>query len=154
MGPERKGLEFAVGLFLIIGVFCFAYLSLTLGDFNFGKNRYEVKAFFPTVSGLKLKAQVMMAGVGIGQVQNLELKDSRAEVVMSINKDIKIEDDSIASIKTMGIIGEKYISITPGASDNYLKNGGTIRETQPPLDIEDLISKFVFGSMEGKKSGD
>ena len=65
---------------------------------------------------------------------------------MSINKNVKLEEDSIASIKTMGIIGDKYVSITPGASETYLKNGGIIRETQPPLDIEALISRFVFGS--------
>jgi phospholipid/cholesterol/gamma-HCH transport system substrate-binding protein len=151
MGPERKRLEFSVGLFLVIGVFCLGYLSLSLGHFNIGKSRYEVIAIFPTVSGLKTKAQVTMAGVAIGEVEKVQLKDSRAEVTMSINKAVRLEEDSIASIKTMGIIGDKYVSITPGASDTYIQNGGTIRETQPPLDIEGLISRFVFGSMENKK---
>jgi phospholipid/cholesterol/gamma-HCH transport system substrate-binding protein len=105
---------------------------------------------FPTVSGLKNKAAVTMAGVNIGEVRNIQLKDGRADVTLSINKDIRLEDDSIAGIKTMGIIGDKYVAITPGASDDYIKPGGTIRETQPPLDIESLISKFVFGSMETK----
>ena len=63
MGPERKRLEFSVGLFLIIGVLCLGYLSFTLGNFSIGKDRYEVIAVFPTVSGLKTKAQVTMAGV-------------------------------------------------------------------------------------------
>ncbi len=151
MGPERKRLEFGVGLFLIIGLFCLGYLSLSLGHFSIGKDRYEVIAIFPTVSGLKNKADVTMAGVQIGEVQRVELKDDQAKVIMSINRSVKLEEDSIASIKTMGIIGDKYVSITPGASETYLKNGGTIRETQPPLDIESLISRFVFGSMESKK---
>lgn len=151
MGPEQKRLELGVGLFLIIGVFCLGYLSLSLGNLNIGKGRYEVMAVFSTVSGLKTKAQVTMAGVGIGEVQRLQLKDGRAEVTMSINKSVKLEEDSIASIKTMGIIGDKYVSIAPGASDTYIQNGGIIRETQPPLDIESLISRFVFGSMETKK---
>jgi phospholipid/cholesterol/gamma-HCH transport system substrate-binding protein len=151
MGPERKRLEFGVGLFLIIGVFCLGYLSLSLGNLNIGKNRYEVIADFPTVSGLKTKAQVTMAGVSIGEVQRVDLKDGRAEVSMSINKSVKLEEDSIASIKTMGIIGDKYVAITPGASDTYIHNGGIIRETQPPLDIESLISKFVFGAMQTNK---
>jgi phospholipid/cholesterol/gamma-HCH transport system substrate-binding protein len=151
MGPERKRLQFGVGIFLIIGVFCLGYLSLSLGNFSIGKDRYDVIALFPTVSGLKTKAQVTMAGVSIGEVQRVQLKDGRAEVIMSINKRVKLEEDSIASIKTMGIIGDKYVSITPGASDIYIQNGGIIRETQPPLDIEGLISRFVFGSMEGKK---
>lgn len=154
MGPERKRLEFGVGLFLIIGVFCLGYLSLSLGNLNIGKGRYEVTAVFPTVSGLKTKAQVTMAGVSIGEVQGVQLKDSRAEVTLSINKSVKLEEDSIASIKTMGIIGDKYVSITPGASDTYIQNGGIIRETQPPLDIESLISRFVFGSMETKQSSE
>ena len=151
MGPERKRLEFSVGLFLIIGLFCLGYLSFSLGHFNFGKNSYEVKAVFPKVAGLKTKADVTMAGVPIGEVEDVKLKEGRAEIIMSINKDVKLEDDSIASIKTMGIIGEKYVSITPGASENYIKAGGTIRETQPPIDIESLISRFVFGSVENKK---
>jgi len=154
MGPERKRLEFGVGLFLIIGVICLGYLSISLGHLNIGKNRYEVIALFPTVAGLKDRAQVTMAGVTIGEVQSVRLKNDQAEVIMSVERDVKLEDDSIASIKTMGIIGDKYVSITPGSSETYIKNGGTIRETQPPLDIESLISRFVFGSMESKKSGE
>ncbi len=154
MGPERKRLEIGVGLFLIIGVFCMGYLSLSLGNFNIGKNRYEVIADFPTVSGLKTKAQVTMAGVSIGEVKRVQLKEGRAEVTLSINKSVKLEEDSIASIKTMGIIGDKYVAITPGASDTYIQNGGIIRETQPPLDIESLISRFVFGSMDKTKPGE
>ncbi len=154
MGPERKRLEFSVGLFLIICVFCLAYLSFSLGHLNLWKDSYDVNAIFPTVSGLKDRAEVTMAGVPIGEVEKVQLKDGRAEVIMSINKNVKLEDDSIASIKTSGIIGDKYVSITPGASDTYIQNGGTIRETQPPLDIESLISRFVFGSVgESKKPG-
>ncbi len=153
MGPERKGLEFGVGLFIIIGLACLAYLSFTLGNLGLGKHSYVIKAVFPTVAGLKTRAEVTMAGVSIGEVKDIRLKDDRAEVVMSINKNVKLEDDSIASIKSMGIIGDKYVSITPGASDTYLKNDGVIRETQPPLDIESLIARFIFGSIGGKKSG-
>ncbi|MDR3568316.1 MAG: outer membrane lipid asymmetry maintenance protein MlaD [Syntrophobacteraceae bacterium] len=152
MAPERKGLELGVGLFLIIGLFCLGYLSFTLGNIGFGNDSYVVKAVFPTVAGLKNKAQVTMAGVSIGEVKKIRLKDDRAEVVMSIKKNVKLEDDSIASIKTMGIIGDKYVSISPGASETYLANGGVIRETQPPIDIESLISRFVFGSIKTKKT--
>ncbi len=151
MVPEKKRLEFGVGIFLIVGVLCLGYLSLTLGDFDFYTNRYEVKASFATVSGLKSKAQVTMAGVVIGEVQRIGLKDSQAQIIMSIDKNVKIEEDSIAAIKAMGIIGEEYVSITPGASDTYIENGGVIRETQPPIDIESLISRFVFGNVETKK---
>ena len=153
MGPERKGLEFGVGLFIIIGLFCLGYLSFTLGTIGSGNHRYEVKAIFSTVAGLKNRSEVTMAGVPIGEVKNIVLKNDQAEVIMSIKKNVKLEVDSIASIKTMGIIGDKYVSITPGASDTYIKNDGVIMETQPPLDIESLIAKFVFGSMGTGKSG-
>lgn len=148
---ERKGLEFSVGIFMIVGLICLGYLSFSLGKIGFGKAGYDVTALFPTVSGLKTKAPITMAGVNIGEVHYIRLKDGKAEVVLTINKDIQLEDDSIATVKTMGIIGEKYVSITPGASDTFIKPGGIIRDTQPPLDIEALISKFVFGGVEGKK---
>ncbi len=152
---EKNKLEFSVGLFMIIGLLCLGYLSLKFGDLGLGRARYEISAVFPTVSGLKNKAAVTMAGVSIGEVSKIRLHDGKAQIIMAINNDVKLEEDSIASIKTMGIIGDKYIAIAPGASDNYLKSGGAIRDTQPPLDIEGLISKFVFGNVDGgKKSED
>jgi phospholipid/cholesterol/gamma-HCH transport system substrate-binding protein len=147
---ERRRLEFSVGIFMIVGLLCLTYLALTLGHLGWGGSRYDVNATFPTVSGLKNKAAVTMAGVNIGEVRNIQLKDGRANVTLSINNDVRLEDDSIAGIKTMGIIGDKYVAITPGASEKDIAPGGTIRETQPPLDIESLISKFVFGSMDTK----
>lgn len=147
---ERRRLEFSVGIFMIVGLLCLTYLALTLGHLGWGGSRYDVYATFPTVSGLKNKAAVTMAGVNIGEVRNIQLKDGRANVTLSINNDVRLEDDSIAGIKTMGIIGDKYVAITPGASEKDIAPGGTIRETQPPLDIESLISKFVFGSMDTK----
>lgn len=152
MDRGRTRLEFSVGIFIIIGLLCLGYLSFSLGKIGLSRTRYEVVAIFSTVSGLRDQAQITMAGVNIGEVQRIQLKDGRAEVIMGIDKDVKIEEDSIASIKTMGIIGEKYVAIAPGASDEYIKPGGSIRETQAPLDIESLISKFAFGSMDSKKS--
>ena len=149
---ERRRLEFSVGIFMIIGLLCMAYLALTLGHLGWGGSRYDVEALFSTVSGLKNKAAVTMAGVNIGEVKKIQLEDGRAKVTLSINNDVRLEDDSIAGIKTMGIIGDKYVAITPGASEKYIKPGGTIHETQPPLDIEGLISRFVFGSMESKST--
>ena len=96
MGLERKRLEFSVGIFVIIGVCCLGYLSFTLGNFSISRDRYDVSAIFSTVSGLKTKAQIMLAGVNIGEVKNVKLKDDQAEVVMSIDKNVKIEEDAIA----------------------------------------------------------
>lgn len=110
---ERRRLEFSVGIFMIVGLLCLTYLALTLGHLGWGGSRYDVYATFPTVSGLKNKAAVTMAGVNIGEVRNIQLKDGRANVTLSINNDVRLEDDSIAGIKTMGIIGDKYVAIDP-----------------------------------------
>ena len=146
---ERKGLELGVGLFLLVGLVCLGYLSFKLGDIHiWGSSDYEVIAKFSNVVGLKEKATVTMAGVTIGQVKEIQLKDGQALLSLAIHKGVPIEEDAIASIKTAGIIGDKYISISPGASDQYIGPGGVIRDTQPPLDLENLVSKFVFGNVE------
>ncbi len=146
---ERKGLELGVGLFLLVGFLCLGYLSFKLGDVKLWRTSdYDVLATFSNVAGLKNKAMVTMAGVTIGQVKDIQLNDGRALLTLNIHKGVLIEEDAIASIKTMGIIGDKYVSISPGASDEYLKAGGTIRDTQPPLDLENLVSRFVFGNAE------
>lgn len=146
---ERKSIELGVGVFLMVGLVCLAYVSLKLGDISlWNGSSYDIHAKFSTVSGLKEKATVTMAGVHIGQVRRIGLKDGQAFVTMSIKKDVKLEEDSIASIKTMGLIGDKYVAVSPGGSDVYIKPGGTLQDTQPPMDIESLLGRFVFGAMD------
>lgn len=152
---ERRWLELGVGIFLLIGLASLAYVSIELGDVRLmGGKDYDVLARFSNVAGLKEKTTVTMAGVQIGEVKQIRLSNGQAMVTLSIRSDVKLEDDVIASIKTMGIIGDKYISIAPGASDTYIKPGGIIRDTQPPIDIESLISRFVFGSVDKDKGSD
>lgn len=146
---ERKGLELGVGFFLLIGLTCLAYLSFNLGNVQlWGQTSYEVYANFSTVGTLRVRAPVAIAGVEVGKVKDLRLVDDQALVTLQLDKNVKLAEDVIASIKTSGLIGETYVSISPGAADEYIKPGGRIRETQPPLDIENLIGKFVFGNME------
>jgi phospholipid/cholesterol/gamma-HCH transport system substrate-binding protein len=146
---ERKGIEFGVGLFLLVGLLCLAYLSFKLGNVEwFGSSRYRIQAQFSNVGGLTENADVSMAGVKIGKVEKIRLSNGQALVTLSINEDVHIEEDAIASVKTKGIIGDKYLSISPGASDEYIKPDGRIQDTQPPLDIESLLSRFVFGSVD------
>ncbi len=149
---ERKGVtEFLVGIFILIGMVSLAYLSLSLGEVTvFGKSKYyQVNAIFSSVAGLKKDAIVSIAGVEIGRVVDISLtEDKEALVKMRIRRDIKLEDDCIASIKTMGIIGDKYVMISPGASDEIIPPGGRIRETEPPLDLEELIGKYIFGKVK------
>jgi len=110
-------------------------------------NNYEVYAIFSDVGGLKTGSSVDIAGLEVGRVSSMTLNDYEAKVVLSIKKDVKLQEDTIASIKTRGLIGEKFLALTPGGSDKLIGPGGRIREANPPLDIEDLISKYIYGKV-------
>lgn len=145
---KKFDLELAVGLFVIAGIVCLGYLSIKLGKLEIvGERGYEIYGVFSSVGGLKVGAGVEIAGVTVGRVKTITLKDYQAYVVLNFPKNLKIQEDAIASIRTRGLIGEKYVDITPGASEKDIEPGGRIRETQPPVDIEELISKFVFGKI-------
>lgn len=143
---RRMDLEVVVGLFLLVGIFALAYISVRLGKMQvFGWGGYTVYANFPTVGGLKEGATVEIAGVEIGRVGDISLVNYRARVTMWVNSDVKLQEDTIASIKTKGLIGEKYVLLSPGGSDEIITPGGRIRETEAPLDFEELIGSVVFG---------
>ncbi|MDK9719157.1 MAG: outer membrane lipid asymmetry maintenance protein MlaD [Trichlorobacter sp.] len=145
-------LELTVGIFMLIGILCLGYLSIKLGKMELiGGNNYRVTALFNSVSGLKPGARIELAGVEIGTVERIGLSNSsgdQAEVTMKIKDGIKITDDVIASVRTSGIIGDKFIKLKPGGSDQLLKNGGKIRETESAIDIEELVSKFIHGKVD------
>jgi phospholipid/cholesterol/gamma-HCH transport system substrate-binding protein len=142
---NRINIETGVGIFLIVGLICLAYLSVKLGDVHLlGTKQYVVKARFSNISGLKEGSEVDIAGVKVGQVSKIHLKNYEALVEMLINPDVKIQEDSIASVRTQGIIGDKYIKISPGGSEEYIKANGLMTETESTVDIENLISKYIF----------
>ncbi len=147
---KKINIELIVGLFMILGFLGFAYLSIKLGDVELfgGRSNYPVNASFNSVSGLKEGAFVEIAGVKIGKVSsiNLDNDDYEALVTMSINNSVKLQEDSIASIRTAGIIGDRYINIAPGGSDEYISPGGEIEETESAISLEELISKYIFES--------
>ncbi|MFZ0451908.1 MAG: outer membrane lipid asymmetry maintenance protein MlaD [Desulfatiglandaceae bacterium] len=145
---KKFDLELSVGLFMIAGILCLGYLSVRLAKMEvFGSQGYDIQAEFSNSGGLKNGASVVIAGVQIGRVKDIKLKDYQAVVSLHIPDEIKIQEDSIATIKTKGLIGEKYVEITPGGSEKILKSGGKIRDTQPPIDLEQLISSYVFGKL-------
>ncbi len=148
---KRSSVEFGVGIFVLLGILCISYLAIRLGEFNVsGDAYYPLKARFTSVTGLKTGAQVEIAGVQVGQVESIALdpKDQRAVVGFNIKQAIHLSDDVIASIKTAGLLGDKFIQLSPGGSDKILKPGDLIIETEPALDIEALISKYAFGKLE------
>lgn len=147
---KRSSVEILVGIFVLIGIVCVGYLTIKLGKMEWiGDDYYSVSAQFRSVSGLKPGSQVEMAGVEIGRVDTISFdKEKQAALVkLKIRKDIALTDDVIASVKTSGLIGDKYIKLSPGGSDRFLKPGDVITETESALDIEDLISKYVFGKI-------
>jgi phospholipid/cholesterol/gamma-HCH transport system substrate-binding protein len=145
---KKLDLELAVGIFLLAGIFSLGYLSVKLGKLEvWGRKGYEVHAVFSNSGGLKPGSGIVIAGVDVGQVKSIRLQDYQAQVVMNLPSDVKIQEDAIASIKTKGLIGEKYIEITPGGSEKAIEPGGKIRETQPSVDLEELLSKYIFGKI-------
>lgn len=145
---ERTKVNVVVGLFLVLGILALGYLSIRLGRVSFlGGTGYTVTADFPSVGGLKAGSGVEIAGVLIGRVESIGLADYQARVVLRVDSHVKLQDDSIASIKTKGLIGEKYIRISPGGSDKLIPPNGRIREVEAPVDLEELISKYIFGKV-------
>ena len=145
---KKTNLEFIVGVFLATGILCLAYLSIKIARKEFfNAGGYQVQAVFTNCSGLNHGASVMIAGVEIGRVAKVDLDDYEARVALVIRNGVVLQKDSIASIKTKGLIGEKYVEITPGTSEAPIPPGGVIRDTEPALDIEGLISKFVQGNL-------
>jgi phospholipid/cholesterol/gamma-HCH transport system substrate-binding protein len=153
--PTRTlGVEFVVGLFTLFGVACAAWLAIGLGDLKLTSgDTYEVIAEFDNISGLERGASVEIAGVPIGSVNDIHLKDSMALVTLRINNGIKLRDDDIAAIRTKGIIGDRYVKISRGASETYLDSGAKLVETESVVDIEDIIGKLVHSLSGEKDSG-
>jgi phospholipid/cholesterol/gamma-HCH transport system substrate-binding protein len=146
---RKWDMEFTVGLFLIAGIICLGYLSIKLGRMEIlGGRGYDIHAFFSNSGGLKKGSSVMIAGVEVGRIKSITLEDYQALVVMSISESIEIQEDAIASVKTRGLIGERFIEISPGGAERIIPPGGRLRETMPPIDFEQLVSKYVFGTLE------
>lgn len=148
---KRSSVEISVGVFVLMGLLCVGYLTVKLGKMEwFGEGYYPLKARFTSVTGLKTGTEVEMAGVSVGKVSNIALDPELkiAVVTLQIRQDLKLSEDVIASVKTSGLIGDKYINLAPGGALDMLNPGDIIMETESSVDIEGLISKYVFGSVE------
>jgi phospholipid/cholesterol/gamma-HCH transport system substrate-binding protein len=143
--PRRSlSTEFFVGIFTLCGVAAAGYLSIGLGDLKlFGPRQYSVLAEFDNIAGLKTGASVEIAGVQVGQVTAINLNDPAALVTLSLEEGVKLRDDDIASVRTKGIIGDKYIKISRGGSERFIPENGKLTETESAVDIEDIIGKII-----------
>jgi len=148
---KKYAMETAVGIFVAIGLLCVGYLTVKLGNVAFFEgDQYRVLARFTSVSGLRAGSSVQMYGIEVGRVEKLgmDAEAQQAQVEMLVRKDIKIYEDAMASIKTEGLIGDKYVSIDPGGMGEPLKPGDSIIQTQAAVDVGDLISKYAFGDVK------
>lgn len=142
-----------VGIFVLVGLLCVAYLTVKLGKMEmFGSSGFPVSARFNSASGLRAGADVEMAGVPVGRVVSISLdldpERTQAIVEMLLNENLHLSDDSIASIKTSGLIGDKYVSLSRGGSEEEIPPGGVITETESPMDLESLLAKYAFGGVK------
>ena len=149
MGNSR--MEITVGVFLVMGFLALGWLAMQLGEVSWltGAKSYTLNAEFNNISGVKLGADIQISGVTVGKVRQLHLnEDNLAMVTMQVDKGVKVPVDSIASVKSQGIIGDKFIQITLGGDETAYQPGETIVDTESAVDLESLISKFAFGQMD------
>ena len=151
---KKYSKETVVGIFVVIGLFCIGYMTVKLGNVGFlGENKYSLTARFNSVTGLRVGNPINMLGLEIGRVAKFTMDQDtqQAIVLLEIDKGIDIYDDAIASIKTEGLIGDKYISIDAGGGGDLLEDGESITDTESPTDIMDLVSKYAFGDVGGEE---
>ena len=149
MGNSR--VEITVGLFLVMGFLALGWLALQLGEVPWltGAKTYTLNAEFNNISGVKAGADIQISGVTVGKVRQLHLsEDNLAIVTMQLDKGVTVPMDSMASVKSQGIIGDKFIQITLGGDETAYQPGETIVDTESSVDLESLISKFAFGQVD------
>lgn len=148
---RKYSTETVVGIFVVVGLLCVAYMTVKLGKVSlFGDDYYSLYARFGSVSGLRVGNNIEIDGIEVGRVEKMSIDQVKqmAVVELRIRKGINIYDDASASIRTAGLIGDKFVKIDPGGAGEILKPGGMITETTAPLDLEDLISKYAFGEIK------
>ena len=149
---KKIDLELIVGLFVLIGVIALGYISIKLGKMEWvGGGGYQITATFPRIGGLKVGAIVEISGVEVGRVKSITLDETfQARVVLDINKRVRLDDEAIASIRTKGLLGEKYVDIEPGGGE-IIEDGGELTENNEPIDLERLLEKLIGGKVEKDK---
>jgi phospholipid/cholesterol/gamma-HCH transport system substrate-binding protein len=137
--------DLLVGLFVAAGLLAVGYLSISVGGFSIrSAPRNTLFASFDEVGDLKPRAQVVIGGVRVGEVDRIELDgDLRPRVALAIDADLGLPSDTSASIMTSGLLGDQYIALEPGAEEDLLGDGGEISFTQGAISIERLIGKLV-----------
>ncbi len=145
---KKANVEISVGIFVLAGLACLVYLALHLGEMELFSSGYEVSADFDNISGLKVGASVEVAGVDVGRVEQITITPgNRARLLFKVSPGLILKDDTIASIRTKGIIGDKFVKLSMGSSEKTIPPGGTIHDTESAVELEELIAKFIHGKV-------
>ena len=146
---KQSNIELSVGSFVLIGMAAIVWFAVQAGaGVGIGASTYEVKARFTNIGGLKTGSQVLIAGVQVGHVEKIDLDSQYAAIVqLNVKRGVQLPSDTIASIKTSGLLGDKYVALSPGADSRNLTPGGMITDTESAMDLESLISRFAFGNV-------
>jgi phospholipid/cholesterol/gamma-HCH transport system substrate-binding protein len=146
---KQSNIELSVGAFVSIGIAAIVWFALQAGaGVAVGGSSYSVSARFANVGGLKSGSQVFIAGVPVGRVAKVDLDPQYAAIVhMKVKETVQLPLDTIASIKTSGLIGDKFIALSPGSDSKNLAPGSLITDTESALDLESLVSRFAFGNV-------
>lgn len=150
---NNRKIEFLVGCFVLIGFGAILYLAIQVGSARFfGSDSYELQARFRSTSGVNAGSRVEIAGVRVGTVKSIVLDDNFYSIVtLELPNDLRLDDDTIISVKTAGLIGDRYLSLSPGGSGFPLEQGDMVVDTESALDIESLISRFALGGIDDEK---
>ena len=145
---KRASLDMTVGVFVLMGLACLAYLAINLGKLEIYGEGYQIYANFENASGLKTGSTVEVAGVEVGRVVAIRLTPLyQARVSIKLHDGLQVHDDAIASIRTKGIIGDKFIKLSPGSSEKLVPAGGKIINTESAIDLEELLSSYIHGKV-------
>jgi phospholipid/cholesterol/gamma-HCH transport system substrate-binding protein len=145
---KRASLDMTVGIFVLMGLACLAYLAINLGKLEIYGQGYQIYANFDNASGLKTGSAVEVAGVEVGRVVAIRLTPlCQARVSIKLDDGLQVHDDAIASIRTKGIIGDKFIKLSPGSSEKLIPAGGKIISTESAIDLEELLSSYIHGKV-------
>ena len=146
---KRINIEIIVGIFFVVGVIAFAWLTIMLGGKSvLDTQNYELTARFTNSAGLKTGSPIEIAGVTVGRIKRIDFdpEDYQSVITLSLKPEVKVQEDAIASVRSTGLIGGKVLSISPGGAEDFLEPGDEIEETEPSISIEELISKYIFDS--------
>ncbi|MFP4069427.1 MAG: outer membrane lipid asymmetry maintenance protein MlaD [Verrucomicrobiota bacterium] len=150
---NNKKIEFFVGCFVLVGLIAVLYLAIQIGGARFfGNDSYQVKARFGNASGVNPGSRVQIAGVPVGTVAAVDLSDDfYAILTLQLPNSLELDDDTIASVRTAGLIGDRFVQLAPGGSGIPLEPGDTIIDTESAMNIEELIRRFALGGIDGEE---